>query len=195
MAASDVSDGGNPSDDDERAHAEALDVAKRVTEGTDGISVPTELIEEPAEPRPVSQPEKPLWIRVRDMTVAEKVKLALRGNKDARAILIHDSNKVIPRFVMQNPRLTEEEVLLLAKDRNTQEEILRTIADSRAWTKIYAVRAALVENARTPAGKALNLLTTLDERDIGRLAKSKQVPNVISAQARRLMFQALERRR
>ena len=180
---------------DDHVRAEALDVAKRVAEGTDGIHVPAELVEEPTEPRPPPEPEKALWLRVRTMSVAEKVKLALRGNKDARAILLHDTNRIIPRFVMQNPRLTEEEVLMLAKDRNTDEEILRTIADSREWTKIYAIRASLVENARTPAGKALSLLTTLDERDITKLAKSKQVPSVISVQARRIIFQANERRR
>jgi len=184
-----------PGTAEERVRAEAMEVAKRVGEGTDGIRVPTELVEEPTEPRKALEPEKALWLRVREMSVAEKVKLALRGNKDARAILLHDSNKVIPRYVLQNPRLTEEEILMLAKDRNTDEEILRTIADSREWTKIYSIRAALVENARTPAGKALALVPTLDERDIGRLAKSKHVPNVISAQARRLLFQALERRK
>jgi len=180
---------------EEQARAEASEVAKRVVAGTDGISVPTELVEEPAEPRKPPEPEKALWLRVREMSVAEKVKLALRGNKDARALLLRDSNKIIPRYVLQNPRLTEEEILILAKDRNTDEDILRTIADTRDWTKIYAVRAALVENARTPAGKALALVPTLDEREIARLAKSKQVPSVISLQARRLMFQAVQRRK
>jgi hypothetical protein len=56
------------------------------------------------------------------------------------------------------------------------------------------VRCALVENARTPAGKALNLLPTLGEREISRLAKSKQVPNVISVQARRILLQTQQRR-
>ncbi len=84
---------------------------------------------------------------------------------------------------------------MLAKDRNADEEILRHIAETREWTRIYAVRAALVENARTPLAKALPLLPMLDERELSRLAKSKFVPNVIAVQARRLLFQALQRRR
>ena len=127
------------------------------------------------------------------MTVAEKVKLALKGNKDARAILLRDANKVIPRLVLQNPRISEDEILMLSKDRNTDEEVLRMIAESRDWTKIYVVRAALVENARTPVDVALKLLVTLAEREIVRLAKSKNVPSVIATQARRIAAQAQRR--
>jgi hypothetical protein len=183
-----------PDADSAAERAEAMAVAERVHAGTDAIVVPTELVEEPSEPKPAAEPEKALWLRIRTMTVAEKVKLALRGNKDARGILLRDTNRILPRLVLQNPRITEEEILTLAKDRNVDEEILRLIADSREWTKVYAVRCALVENARTPAGKALNLLPTLGEREISRLAKSKQVPNVISVQARRILFQTMQRR-
>ncbi len=172
---------------------EAIAVAEQVAAGTDGITVPTDLVEEP--PPTARPPEKALWAKIRLMNVAEKVKLALRGNKDARAILLRDTNKIIPRLVLQNPRLSEEEILMLAKDRNTDEEVLRTVADSREWTKIYAVRVALVENARTPLPKALKLLLTLDEREISRLAKSKSVPSTIATQARRILFQAAQRKR
>ena len=181
-----------PDADSAAERAEAMAVAEQVHAGTDAIVVPTELVEEPSEPKP-AEPEKALWLRIRTMTVAEKVKLALRGNKDARGILLRDTNRILPRLVLQNPRITEEEILTLAKDRNVDEEILRLIADSREWTKVYAVRSALVEDARTPAGKALNLLPTLGEREISRLAKSKQVPNVISVQARRILFQTRQR--
>jgi hypothetical protein len=183
-----------PDSESAAERAEAMAVAERVHAGTDAIVVPTELVEEPAVAKAAPEAEKALWLRIRTMTVAEKVKLALRGNKDARGILLRDTNRILPRLVLQNPRITEEEILMLAKDRNVDEEILRVIADSREWTKIYAVRSALVENARTPAGKALNLLPTLGEREISRLAKSKQVPNVISMQARRILFQTMQRR-
>jgi hypothetical protein len=169
--------------------AEAIAVAEQVVAGTDSISVPIDLVDEP--PAPV--PEKALWARIRTMTVAEKVKLALKGNKDARAILLRDANKIIPRLVLQNPRISEDEILVLSKDRNTDDEVLRMIAESREWTKSYAVRAALVENARTPVGKALKLLVTLGEREISRLARSKNVPNVIVIQARRILFHARQR--
>jgi hypothetical protein len=171
--------------------AEAIAVAGQVVAGTDSIAVPTDLIDEATSVERV--PEEALWKRIRMMTVAEKVKLALKGNKDARAILLRDTNRIIPRLVLQNPRISEDEILMLSKDRNTHDEVLRTIAESREWTKIYAVRVALVENARTPVVAALKLLATLAEREIARLAKSKNVPSVIATQARRISAQGQRR--
>jgi hypothetical protein len=40
-----------------------------------------------------------------------------------------------------------------------------------------------------------DLLQTLDERELTRLAKSKHVSNAIAVQARRLLLQALQRRK
>jgi hypothetical protein len=175
---------------------EALAVAKLIAAGTDDILVPEDLVEESDEPasRP-AEPETALWSRIRSMTVGQKVKLAFTGNKEVRAILLRDSNKVIPRLVLHNPRITEEEILMLARDRNADDEVLRQISETREWTRVYAVRAALVENARTPLAKAVSLLQTLDERELTRLAKSKHVSNAIAVQARRLLLQALQRRR
>jgi hypothetical protein len=175
---------------------EALAVAKQVAAGTDDIPVPEDLVTDMDGPVAVSgEPEKALWARIRAMTVGQKVKLAFNGNKEVRAVLLRDSNKVIPRLVLQNPRITEEEVLMLARDRNSDDEVLRLIAETREWIRVYAVRAALVENARTPLTKAVSLLQTLEERELSRLAKSKHVSNAIAVQARRLLLHAAQRRR
>jgi hypothetical protein len=179
---------------DERT--EALAVAKQVVAGTDGIRLPPDLVTERETPFSASDElDKALWLRIREMSVAQKVKLAFNGNRDVRTILLRDSNKVIPRLVLQNPRITEEEILILARDRNADDEILRQIAERREWTQIHAVRAALVENARTPLPKAVSLLPTLGEREIARLAKSKSVSNAIAVQARRLLIQSQQRRK
>ena len=173
--------------------AEAEAIAQSVVEGTDAIAVPEEMLTEvgPAE----EAPPKSLWAQIREMNIAQKVKLALRGNKDARAILIRDSNSVIQRMVLHNPRISDEEVLALANDRNTAEDLLRQIAANREWTKSYPIRTALVENARTPVPTALRLLATLADREIGRLAKSKNVPTAIASHARRILFAKLAGRR
>jgi len=167
-------------------------VAEQVVAGNDTIPVPKEMVEEPQQPVsriPGRTQELALWLRLRHMNQSERVKLALRGNKEARLILLRDVSAQIQRLVLQNPRITEEEILMIANDRNTDEEILSLIADSREWGKIYAVRVALVENARTPAAKALRLLATLGEKELARLGKSKSVPNVVAVQARRILVQ------
>jgi hypothetical protein len=157
-------------------------IAEAVRAGEDGVDVPDELLGESREIAPA------LILRVRDMTVAERIKLALRGNREARHVLIHDPNRLIRRFVLQNPRITDEEVIGVAKTRGSDDDLLRAIAANREWTKNYMVRQALVTNPKTPLVIAIRLLGSLHERDLRLLAKSKNVSSAVAAQARRLLF-------
>ena len=68
-----------------------------------------------------------------------------------------DTNKIIPRLVLQNPRISEDEILMLSKDRNTEDEVLRMIAESREWTKIYAALAPQVAGIRRFGAASLDL--------------------------------------
>lgn len=171
-------------------------VARAVIAGADAIEIPAELTtERPGAPAESDEArEKSLYAQIQAMTVPQKVKLAIRGNKEARSILIRSTHKLVQRMVLQNPRITEDEVFALAKNRNIDEEILRTIAENRDWTASYQIRSALVENARTPIMLALRLLRTLAEREIRNLAKSKNVPHVIAAQARKILFEKQQAR-
>ena len=136
----------------------------------------------------VREAPKSLFGKIQKMTLAERVKIALRGNKEARSILIRSTSKIVMRKVLQNPRITEDEILALAKNRNVDEEVLRIIASNRDWTATYALRLALVENAKTPIPPALRFLSGLQIRDVRSIAKSKNVPSVISAHARKVLF-------
>src|SRR3974377_2157392 len=82
---------------------EALAVAKQVAAGTDDIPVPADLVTESDVPGAISaEREKALWLRIRAMTVGQKVKLAFNGNKEVRAVLLRDSNKMTPRLGVEN---------------------------------------------------------------------------------------------
>ncbi len=159
------------------------EIAAKVVAGTDTIAVPAELVED------VSVVPPSLLQRIQAMNVSEKIKLALRGNRDARAQLIRDSNSLIRRFVLQNPRVGDEEIIAIAKNRSADDEILRIIASSRSWTRNYQVRLALVTNPKTPLTLSVRFLGSLYERDLRALAKSKNVPSTISTAAKRLVLQ------
>jgi len=162
------------------------ELVRSIEAGSDTISVPVELIDEPAETVP--PPPRSLYAQILTMSIAEKLKLALRGNKDARTILIRDASKLIRRFVMQNPRLSDAEVIAIARNRSSDDELLRVIVERREWMRNYQVRLALVTNPKTPLAVALRQLPTLGERDLRMLAKSRNVPQTVVAQARRLVL-------
>lgn len=122
------------------------------------------------------------------MGIADKIKMALTGDKEWRSLLIKDANKLVSGSVIKNPRITEAEILTLVKTGVQNDEIMRLVCANREWVKNLKIRKALVENPRTPVPNALRYLSSLGEKDIAAYAKSKNISSVISTQARRLLL-------
>ncbi len=122
--------------------------------------------------------------QIMSLTVSEKVKLAMLGNKEARSILVKDSNKLVSSAVLKNPRISDPEIVAAVQSRNTSEEVLRMISINRSWVRNYQVKCGLVNNPKTPLGTALKFINHLILKDLKDLAKSKNVPNVISTAAK-----------
>jgi hypothetical protein len=175
---------------DESAFEAAFDTIVRAVEtGRDGIAVPAELLVE-KEGEPEKAPPQSLYSQILTMGVHEKIKLAMRGNKDARTILIRDPIRLIRRCVLQNPRISDGEVIALARNRSADEELLRMINDKREWVRNYQVRHALATNPKTALPIALRHVASLSEKDLRFIAKSKNVPHGVAIQARRLLLSA-----
>jgi hypothetical protein len=176
-----VSEPPRPQEPDEAAAVDA------VLEGRDDIKLEKDLLSDGSAPAAAPESES-IFIRIRNLSVAARVKLALTGGKEARQILTRDATKLVQSCVMRNPRITPEEVLTIAKNRSAHEEMLRTIADHRDWLRYYQVRLALVLNPKTPLPVALRLLSGLQERDVRLIAKSRNISTVLQAQAKRAVL-------
>jgi hypothetical protein len=122
------------------------------------------------------------------MGIADKIKTALTGDKEWRNILIKDSNKLVSGAVVKNPRLTEGEVLTIAKSQVQNDEILRVICANKDWVKNPLIRKALAENNKTPLPVALRFVASLSEKDLALMSKSKNISSVIASQARRILL-------
>ena len=127
---------------------------------------------------------------IKDLPVADKVKMAMMGDKEARAILLKDSNRQVQAAVLDSPRITETEIIAIVNTRNMSDEILRKVSESRQWMKNYQVRLGLVNNPKTPLPLSLKLVNGLMLVDLKRLAKSKGVSNVLVAAAQRKVTKA-----
>jgi hypothetical protein len=123
--------------------------------------------------------------RLASMGVMEKMKVAMRGRREERAVLIRDPNRLVAAAVLSSPKLSENEVEGIAKMANVAEEVLRVIGSSRAWTKKYAITASLVRNPKTPVAISLTLLNRLTERDVKMVASDRNVPEPVRVAARR----------
>lgn len=165
-------------------------LAEQIRLGQDDIHLPDELLRELGLD---SQEARNLFNLIQQMSVGEKLKLALKGGRDARMILIRDANKLVQRFVLENPRLSEDEVSAMCKNRNTDSEVLRVVGDNREWTRNYQIRLALAQNPKTPVGIALHAVGTLFERDVRQIAKSKNVSSAVVTKARRMLLEREKR--
>jgi cell division septation protein DedD len=123
--------------------------------------------------------------RIMKMNVAEKIKLATKGNKEARGILIRDSNKLVAVAVIRSPRITDGEVLAQAQNKVAHDDVLRVIYSNREWLRKYAIKLALVKNPKVPQGVAMRLLNQLHEADVKGLAKDKNVSSNIQMLAKK----------
>jgi hypothetical protein len=124
--------------------------------------------------------------RVMLMSVKDRVKLAMKGDREARSILIRDSNRIVSAGVINNPRITDKEVEGIAAMRTVSDEVLRIIGQNRAWARNYLIIHNLARNPRTPIGTAINVLLRLHTKDLQHISQNRNVSDAVRRQAQRL---------
>jgi hypothetical protein len=162
---------------------------KRVLQELLGPETPVDegaLLEALMDIEPDPERRQTLLQRLSKMSVSERVQFAIKGGSDARRTLIRDSNKVVQRAVLQSPRLTDQEVEAFASMTSLTDEILRLIANNRAFRKNYSVVRNLMNNSKTPLDVTLHMLPTLNAIDLKRLTTNKNVPETLRTTALKL---------
>ena len=124
--------------------------------------------------------------RIMFMTVKDRVKLAVKGDREARGILIRDSNKIVATGVIHNPRLTDHEIENIATMRTVAEEVLRLIGMNRAWVRSYPIIHNLARNPRTPLATAVHILPRIRTNDLKSIGLNRNVSEAVRRQAYRL---------
>jgi hypothetical protein len=124
--------------------------------------------------------------RIMFMTTRDRMKLAMKGDREARSILVRDANKVVSSAVMNNPRITEHEVENIAAMRTVADEVLRLISLNRAWARSYTIIHNLARNPRTPIPTVINILPRIRTKDLQHLSQNRNVSEAVRRQALRL---------
>jgi hypothetical protein len=129
----------------------------------------------------------PMCKRILGMDLSEKIRLALTGDKETRNLLAREQNKLILSYLLQNPRITETEILGIAKGKSLPEEILLMITKKREWMKKYPIRLAVTQNPKTPLTVAMKMLSSIRDTDLRKIGRSRDVSADLSAGARKLL--------
>jgi len=144
--------------------------------------------EEPAAPEDEDDESRQSGLQaLASMTFPQRLKAAMKGTREQRAILIRDANKLISTSVLSSPKVSGAEVESFARMQNVSEDVLRIIGSNRAWLKSYGVILALAKNPKTPIGMSLNFMTRLTTKDVGKLAVDRNVPEALRIAARKKM--------
>jgi len=124
--------------------------------------------------------------RIMFMNTKDRMKLAMKGDREARSILVRDANKVVCSAVMNNPRITEQEVENIAAMRTVSDEVLRLIAMNRGWARNYPIIHNLARNPRTPIPTVMSILLRIRTKDLNAISQNRNVSETVRRQATRL---------
>jgi hypothetical protein len=148
--------------------------------------------EEPADTE-AEEPERAVPLSA--LGVTDRMKLAMRGRREQRAVLIHDPNRLVAAAVLSSPKLTGSEVEAFARMGNVSDEALRLIGSNRTWIKQYPVAAALTRNPKTPLGVSMLLIHNLAERDVKQISVDRNAPEPLRLLARKMVTSGQARKR
>ena len=131
--------------------------------------------------------------KIAKLDIKGRISLAMRGNKEERAILIRDSTKLVSLAVLDSPKISDAEVEAFALQKNVLEAVLRAIPLKRKYVKNYTIVRNLVFNPRTPLDLSLGLMKNLLVHDLKNLSGNKEVSDTIRKLALRLFRQKSEK--
>ena len=119
------------------------------------------------------------------MNFPQRIRAAMKGTREQRAILIRDPNKMICASVLSSPKVSVPEVESFARMQNVSEDVLRVIGSNRAWLKSYGVVLALTKNPKTPLALSMQLMTRLQTKDLAKLSVDRNVPEALRISSRK----------
>jgi hypothetical protein len=180
-----VEPGGEPTPDD-ILFQETQALAESLAHDAPSVEEPEDTHAEVEEGKEVVKDRfVPLYKRIADMSVTQKIRRAMLGTREERMLLVRDTNRLVSSATVRSPLMKEDEAALLSRNKNINEEVLRIIASTPEWLRSYLVKKNLVENPKTPILIASRLVQQLRESDLRQIAKSKNVTGAVQEAARR----------
>jgi hypothetical protein len=117
--------------------------------------------------------------RVSEMSIPDKLKLAVSGTARDRMALIRDPNKIVCQAVIDSPKINEGEIVMIASNKSIDKDIIATIARNKQWHANYKVVSSLAFNPKTPVKDGMAFVRKLRRKDLRLMTKDRNVSQVI----------------
>jgi hypothetical protein len=132
-------------------------------------------------------PERALRPAGRPLTLGERKSLARTHSREQLGLLLRDPHPAVVRILLDNPHLTEADVVRVAAMRPAVPETLALLAAHAKWSVRHAVKRAIVLNPATPLADAIRVATTLGPRDLVEIAADVALPEALRMHAASLI--------
>jgi hypothetical protein len=126
----------------------------------------------------------------RELTLGERRSLARRPNRRAFEQLLADPHPLVTRLLLENPRMTESDVVRLASQRPAHTSTLLELARSPRWLSRQRVRLTLMLNPSSPPSLSIPLVVPCTRPELRTIARGTDIPLILRATA----LELLERR-
>ncbi len=120
-----------------------------------------------------------------DQPPGVRIALAKQARGAQLSRMLSDTDPRVMRALLQNPALTEPDVLKLCSRRPAAAAVQREVMASRKWISRYRVKKALIFNPYTPTELGIKLIHSLLAQDIRLVAESLDLHPAIREIARR----------
>jgi hypothetical protein len=127
--------------------------------------------------------------RIAQMSIGEKVQQALRGDREARLLLMHERPGVVQASLVRNPKITLDEIVQLARMPHLAPDAAEAMRDHPSWGLSPQVAIALVRNPRTPITMAIQLVAKIGPAELRQVAKGLGVRTAVAQAARKRLLE------
>jgi hypothetical protein len=125
-----------------------------------------------------------------EISAGERTSAARSRNRLVLDRLLHDRDPRVIAALLDNPILTERDVVRIAAMRPTSAKILGMIAAHLRWGSRYRVRKAVAFNPASPLALSRPLLPTLLRQDLAALASSQVLSDELRDEIHALLARA-----
>ncbi|MFV2071271.1 MAG: hypothetical protein ACC742_01280 [Thermoanaerobaculales bacterium] len=115
------------------------------------------------------QAERKLLEQLPTMALGEKIALARRTHRALLGTLIAIADGQVLSAVLNNPRLVENDILIILNTTEPSPDFFAELARHHRWGQYPNIRRALVECPRTPLPLALSVLVQLPLAELSRV--------------------------
>jgi hypothetical protein len=142
---------------------------------------PPTVLDRPARDLPV-----PDYGTGRELSVGERKSLARSPNRRAFDKLLKDPHPLVIRQLLENPRLTEDDVVRMAARRPARLEVLEAIAQHGRWLSRPRVRLSMLFNPGSPPAIAMPLLAVCTRNELAEVLHHSESSPILRSTAHEL---------